>query len=80
LLVYSSSKARLNILTVQYSKSAAGDARKRRSTRGYTPTDLDQHRETQTVEQGAEAIDRFATIGEDDSTGTFQDAIGLVDW
>jgi hypothetical protein len=40
----------------------------------------DQHRGTQAVEQGAEAIVRLATIGADGPTGTFQEAAGVTDW
>jgi len=38
---------------------------------GYTATDLNQHRGTQTVEQGAKFIVRYATLGIDGPTGGF---------
>jgi len=67
------------MLTVQYAK-ALPEMRVNAVNPGYTATDLNQHRGTQTIEQGADAIVRLATIEEDGPTGTFQDATGRVDW
>jgi hypothetical protein len=38
---------------------------------GYTATDLNQYRGTQTVEQGAKYIVKYATLGIDGPTGEF---------
>ena len=43
---------------------------------GFTATDFNQHRGTQTVEQGAEAIVRYALIPHDGPTGGFFDRNG----
>ena len=64
--VYASSKAALNMLTIRY---AAAFPRMRINSvdPGFTATDFNHHRGTQTIEQGAEAIVRYALI-----TGTGQ--------
>ena len=79
LLAYCSSKAAVNMLTVQYAK-ALPELRINAVNPGYTATDMNQHQGTQTVEQGADAIVRLATIGKDGPTGTLQDATGVVAW
>jgi NAD(P)-dependent dehydrogenase (short-subunit alcohol dehydrogenase family) len=77
--VYASSKAALNMLTVQY---AAGFPRMRINSvdPGYTATDFNAHRGTQTVEQGAETIVRYALIRPDGPTGGFFDRDGAEAW
>ncbi len=77
--VYSSSKAALNMLTVQY---AAGLPKMRINSvdPGYTATDFNAHRGTQTVEEGAETIVRYALTAPDGPTGGFFDASGAVPW
>ena len=47
---------------------------------GYTATDLNEHRGTKTVHQGAEVIVAMATLGPDGATGTFVDDDGTVPW
>jgi hypothetical protein len=47
---------------------------------GYTATDLNGHRGTQTVEEGAEVIVRMASVDGSGPTGTFVDARGRVPW
>ena len=47
---------------------------------GYSATDLNGHRGTQTVEQGAEVIVQMAAIGSDGPTGGFVDRRGPVPW
>jgi NAD(P)-dependent dehydrogenase (short-subunit alcohol dehydrogenase family) len=79
LVAYTSSKAALNMVTLQYAK-ALPEMRVNAVNPGYTATDLNQHRGTQTVEQGTAAIVRLATIGRDGPTGTFQDAGGVIEW
>jgi NAD(P)-dependent dehydrogenase (short-subunit alcohol dehydrogenase family) len=78
-LAYPSSKSALNMLTTQYAK-ACPRLRINAVDPGYTATDLNNHRGTKTVEQGAEAIVRMALIGPDGPTGTFTDEHGPVPW
>ena len=47
---------------------------------GFTATDFNQHRGTQTIEAGAEAIARYALIPADGPTGGFFDRAGAVPW
>jgi NAD(P)-dependent dehydrogenase (short-subunit alcohol dehydrogenase family) len=77
--VYASSKAALNMLTIRY---AAAFPRMRINSvdPGFTATDFNQHRGTQTVEQGAEAIVRYALITGDGPTGGFFDRNGPEPW
>ena len=77
--VYASSKAALNMLTIRY--AAAFPAMRINSVDpGFTATDFNQHRGTQTVEQGAEAIVRYALISGDGPTGSFFDRNGAEAW
>jgi NAD(P)-dependent dehydrogenase (short-subunit alcohol dehydrogenase family) len=78
-LAYPSSKAALNMLTSQYAKAYPA-IRINAVDPGYTATDLNEHRGTQTVEEGAEIIVRMATIGADGPTGGYFDASGTVPW
>jgi NAD(P)-dependent dehydrogenase (short-subunit alcohol dehydrogenase family) len=78
-LAYPSSKSALNMLTSQYAK-AYPTMRINAVDPGYTATDLNGHRGTKTVQQGAEAIVAMATIGPDGPTGTFTDENGPVPW
>jgi NAD(P)-dependent dehydrogenase (short-subunit alcohol dehydrogenase family) len=59
--VYSSSKAALNMLTLQYAR-AFPMIRINSVDPGFTATDFNAHRGTQGVEQGAETIVRYALI------------------
>jgi hypothetical protein len=47
---------------------------------GYTATDFNDNRGTQTVTEGTDAIVALAGIGADGPTGTFVDRDGTVDW
>jgi NAD(P)-dependent dehydrogenase (short-subunit alcohol dehydrogenase family) len=78
-LGYPSSKAALNMLTSQLAKAFPA-MRINAVDPGYTATDFNDHRGTQTVEQGAEVIVRLAQIGPDGPTGTFSNAAGPVPW
>jgi NAD(P)-dependent dehydrogenase (short-subunit alcohol dehydrogenase family) len=78
-LAYPSSKTALNMLTSQYSK-AYPHIRINAVDPGYTATDLNGNRGTQTVAEGAVAIVRMSLIGRDGPTGTFVDANGAVQW
>ncbi len=76
---YTSSKAALNMLTTQYAKAFPA-IRFNAVDPGYTGTDLNNHRGTQTVTEGTDAIVRMATIGADGPTGTFTGRDGTVPW
>ncbi len=78
-LAYSSSKAAVSMLTVQYAKGLP-DLRINAVDPGSTATDLNAHAGRQTVEEGTDAIVRLATIGPDGPTGTFSDRAGTVPW
>jgi NAD(P)-dependent dehydrogenase (short-subunit alcohol dehydrogenase family) len=77
--VYASSKAALNMLTIRYAAAFPG-IRINSVDPGFTATDFNQHRGTQTVEQGAEAIVRYALISGDGPTGGFFDRNGAEAW
>lgn len=76
---YTSSKAALNMLTVQYAK-AFPDFRINSVDPGYTATDLNHHSGPQTVTEGTDAIVTMATIGKAGPTGTFSDRHGTKVW
>ncbi|MCW3026446.1 MAG: short-chain dehydrogenase/reductase [Solirubrobacterales bacterium] len=78
-LGYATSKAAVNMLTTQYAKALPG-MRINAVDPGYTATDLNRHRGTQTIEEGAEAIVSMARIGASGPTGTFTDRHGVVPW
>ena len=78
-LCYSTSKAAVSMLTVQYAKSFP-QLTINVVDPGYTATDLNGHRGTQTVQQGAIAIVRAALLGDGAPSGTFTDADGPVPW
>jgi NAD(P)-dependent dehydrogenase (short-subunit alcohol dehydrogenase family) len=78
-IAYSSSKSAVTMLTVQYAK-AFPEIRINVVDPGYTATDLNGNRGTQTVAEGTDAIVKLATIGSDGPTGTFQDRSGTVPW
>ena len=78
-IAYPSSKAAVNMLTVQYAK-AYPSVRINAVDPGYTATGLNHFAGIQTVEQGAEAIVRMAQIGPDGPTGSFFDARGSIPW
>jgi NAD(P)-dependent dehydrogenase (short-subunit alcohol dehydrogenase family) len=78
-LAYSSSKSAVTMLTVQYAK-AFPEIRINVVDPGFTATDLNGNRGTQTVTEGTDAIVSMATIDSDGPTGTFQDRHGTVPW
>jgi NAD(P)-dependent dehydrogenase (short-subunit alcohol dehydrogenase family) len=77
--VYASSKTALNPLTIRYS-AAFPRMRINSVDPGFTATDFNRHRGTQTVEEGAEAIIRYALITPDGPTGGFVDRNGAEIW
>jgi NAD(P)-dependent dehydrogenase (short-subunit alcohol dehydrogenase family) len=76
---YTSSKAALNMITTQYAKAFPA-MRINVVDPGYTGTDFNQHRGTQTVEAGAEIIVAMASIGPGGPTGGYFSAAGPVPW
>ncbi len=78
-LAYGSSKSAVTMLTVQYAK-AFPEMRVNVVDPGYTATDLNGNRGTQSVAEGTDAIVRLATIGPDGPSATFQDREGTVPW
>jgi len=81
---YSTSKAALNMLTLQYAHAFAQDPELRHIrvnavTPGYTATDMNHGRGTRTVEEGARAIVALATTT-DDASGRFVNDDGDVPW
>ena len=77
--VYASSKAALNMLTIRYA-AAYPRIRINSVDPGFTATDFNDYRGTQTVEQGAEAIVRYALITADGPTGGFFARDGPEPW
>jgi NAD(P)-dependent dehydrogenase (short-subunit alcohol dehydrogenase family) len=63
-----SSKAALNMLTIRYA-AAFPKMRINSVDPGFTATDFNEHRGSQTVEEGAEAIVRYALIPPEGPTG-----------
>jgi len=78
-LGYPASKAAVNMLTSQYAK-ALPHMRINAVDPGYTATDLNGHRGTQTVQEGADVIVAMAQIGREGPTGAFIDRHGTVPW
>lgn len=78
-LAYSSSKAAVSMLTLQYAKGLP-NLRINAVDPGATRTDLNGNRGYQTLEQGTDAIVQLATIGQDGPTGTFSDRTGNMPW
>jgi NAD(P)-dependent dehydrogenase (short-subunit alcohol dehydrogenase family) len=78
-LVYGSSKAALNMLTVQYAHQYP-NMRINVVDPGYTATDFNGHRGDQTIEQGAEIIIRLAQIDQDGPTAQYLSLTGTMPW
>src|SRR6516164_1407137 len=80
-IAYPASKAALNMVTVQYAKELAATGIKvNAADPGYTATDLNGHRGTQTVEEGARASVKLALLDDAGPTGGFFDAHGQKSW
>lgn len=83
LVAYNSSKAALNMQTVLFARelaSAGSPIKVNSADLGYTATDLNDHQGTRTVEQGARAAVRLATLPPDGPTGGFFNEEGPVPW
>ncbi|WP_314175465.1 SDR family NAD(P)-dependent oxidoreductase [Streptomyces winkii] len=84
-VAYTSSKAAVNMLTVQYAQAFAGDPelahiRIHSATPGYTATDLTRHRGTRTVTEGARIIVELASSPGSARSGGFYNDQGPVPW
>src|SRR5216684_1051160 len=77
LLAYPASKAALNMLTIQWAR-AHPRWRVNSADPGFTATNLNQYRGTQTLEEGTDAIVQLATVGPDGPTGIFSGRQGIV--
>jgi NAD(P)-dependent dehydrogenase (short-subunit alcohol dehydrogenase family) len=81
LLAYSSSKAALNMITVQFANELRDLGIKVNSANpGFTATDMNQHRGTKTVAQGAATPVRLALLPDDGPTGGVFSDEGLDPW
>ena len=80
-LGYNSSKSALNMLTVQLAYELRDTPIKVNSADpGYTATDLNGNRGTQTIEEGSAETVRLALLPDDGPTGTYSDKDGIVPW
>jgi len=80
-LGYNASKAALNMLTVQLAYELKDTPIKVNSADpGYTATDLNDNRGTQTVEEGAAEAVRLALLPADGPTGGYFSSAGPVPW
>jgi NAD(P)-dependent dehydrogenase (short-subunit alcohol dehydrogenase family) len=78
-LGYSGSKVAMNMMTVQLAFELRGTTIKVNSADpGYTATDLNGHRGTQTIPEGAAEAIRLAP--DDGPSGTYSDSKGIVPW
>ena len=78
---YSPSKTLLNAVMIQYVKELEGtDVLINAACPGFVATDLNGHRGTRTVEQGAATPIRLATLPDGGPTGGFFDDAGEVPW
>lgn len=78
-LGYAASKAALNMLTAHLAYELRGTAIKVNSAcPGYTATDLNHHRGTQTIPEGAVEIVRLALLPDDGPSGAFSNSSGIV--
>ncbi|MBW4673977.1 MAG: SDR family oxidoreductase [Desmonostoc geniculatum HA4340-LM1] len=81
LVAYNSSKTAVNALTVLFAAELKDTPIKvNAADPGFTATDINQHQGYRTVEQGAKAAVRLATLPEDGSTGGFFDENGVLPW
>jgi NAD(P)-dependent dehydrogenase (short-subunit alcohol dehydrogenase family) len=77
--LYTASKSAVTMLTMQYAKALPA-IRFNAADPGYTATDLNAHRGTQTVTEGTDAIVALATEAPSAGTGRFVDRFGAVPW
>lgn len=78
---YCASKAALNMFTVHLAHQLRDTAIKVNSSApGYTATDLNFHRGTQTIAEGAAETIRLALLSDDGPAGSFSETAGAVPW
>jgi NAD(P)-dependent dehydrogenase (short-subunit alcohol dehydrogenase family) len=76
-LGYNGSKAAVNMLTVQLAAELKDTGIKVNSADpGFTATELNSHRGTQTIQEGAAEAIRLALLPDDGPTGTYSDREG----
>lgn len=81
LLAYNSSKTALNAMTIQFAHELKDTPIKINSADpGYVATDINNNQGTRTVQQGATAPVRLATLPADGPTGGYFDENGVVPW
>jgi NAD(P)-dependent dehydrogenase (short-subunit alcohol dehydrogenase family) len=81
LLAYNSSKTALNAMTIQFAHELKDTPIKVNSADpGYVATDINSHRGSRTVQQGATAPVRLAMLPADGPTGGYFDENGIVPW
>ncbi|MGF2038574.1 MAG: SDR family oxidoreductase [Nostoc sp. CmiVER01] len=81
LLAYNSSKTAVNAITVLLAAELKDTPIKiNAADPGFTATDINQNQGYRTVEQGAIAAVRLATLPDDGSNGGFFDEDGVVPW
>ncbi|MBD2245311.1 SDR family oxidoreductase [Nostoc sp. FACHB-888] len=81
LLAYNSSKTAVNALTVILAAELKDTPIKiNAADPGFTATDINKYQGHRTVEQGAIAVVRLATLPDDGSSGGFFDEDGVVPW
>jgi NAD(P)-dependent dehydrogenase (short-subunit alcohol dehydrogenase family) len=78
-LAYSSSKAAVSMLTVQYAKGLP-DIKVNAVDPGPTKTGARFSRGAQTLQEGTDAIVKMATISKDGPTGIFMNREGVIPW
>jgi len=81
ILAYNTSKAALNMMTVQLAYELRDSPVKiNTACPGFVATDMNQHRGTRSVEEGAAILTQLATLPADGPSGGFFDDSGPVDW
>lgn len=80
-LSYNPSKTALNGITVAYAKALEKfNIKVNVADPGWTATDINNHRGTQTVEVGAISTVHFATLPDDGPTATYENKDGVLPW
>lgn len=80
-LAYGASKAAVNSMTIAFARELRDTPIKvNAAAPGYTATAMTNYAGHQTVDQGAEAAVRLATLPADGPTGTFLERTGNVPW
>jgi NAD(P)-dependent dehydrogenase (short-subunit alcohol dehydrogenase family) len=80
-LAYNSSKTALNMITVSFAKELSDTPIKVNAVcPGYVATDMNGHSGQRTVQQGATASVRYATLPDDGPSGGFFNEDGPVNW